>query len=325
MVRYGARLLLVLMLTLAACAGPPAEPRSERADRPAEQDLATGGATASEPRIEVASTTSETPLLAVGDVGDCTTNKDEKVAGVVRARGGKVALLGDIAYDNGSPTEFNECFDPAWGPMFNRLKPATGNHDYYTDGAVGYFGYFGDKAGEAPNGWYSYDVGPHWRAIVLNSNCSKVGGCQAESPQGKFLASEIAAAKAANRHILAYWHAPLYSSGDHGPAKRMRPFFSMLYKARAPIVLSGHDHSYERFRPQNALGDYRARGVVQFVVGTGGRYLYPFERPRHPNTRVRNAKTFGVLRLVLRPDSYSWRFVRAAGSTTFSDRGTRNL
>lgn len=325
MVKPAARLLLVLMLTLAACAGPPAEPRSQRAEVPAEEQLGSAVDSESEPKVAAASTTGETPLLAVGDIGDCTTGKDEKVAGVVRARSGKVALLGDIAYPNGTRQDFTGCFDPAWRPMFDRLKPATGNHDYYTGGAAGYFEYFGEKAGDAPNGWYSYDVGRHWRAIVLNSNCSKVGGCQADSPQGKFLASEIAAAKAANRHILAYWHAPLYSTGDHGPARRMRPFFSMLYKAGAPIVLSGHDHSYERFRPQNAIGDYRARGVAQFVVGTGGRYLYPFERPRHPNTRARNAKTFGVLRLVLRANSYSWRFVRAAGSTTFSDSGTRNL
>lgn len=322
MVKSAAQLLVVAMLTLAGCAGPPAEPRSQPADPPAAQDLGAAGDTASEPQITA--TTTGIPLLAVGDIGDCTTSRDEKVAAVVRARVGKVALLGDIAYETGSLQEYNNCFDPAWGSMFARLRPATGNHDYYTPAAAGYFGYFGEKAGTAAKGWYAYDVGPHWRAIVLNSNCTSVGGCTPDSAQGTFLASEIAKAKAADRHILAYWHAPRYSSGRHGPSLSMKPFFRMLYRGRAALVLGGHDHSYERFAPQNAFGQRRAAGVQQFVVGTGGRHLYPFDRARHPNTVARNARTFGVLRLVLRPNSYSWKFIRAAGGT-FTDSGTRGL
>lgn len=315
-------LLAGAAVVLVACTGPDAQPRSMRADPQA----ATDGNTTSAPDVTAAAAVNETPLLAVGDIGDCTTDKDEKVAAIVRARVGKVALLGDIAYPDGTLNDYNSCFNPAWRPMFDRLMPALGNHDYYdTPTAEGYFAYWGVKAGVPGKGWRAYDVGPHWRAIVLNSRCGAVGGCTSSSPQGKFLSAELAKAKAANRRVLAYWHAPRYSSGKHGPNMSMTPFFSMLYKAGAPLVLGAHDHSYERFRPQNAQGDYRAAGVQQFVVGTGGRYLYPFERGPHQNTVVRNARTFGILRLVLRPNSYSWNFVRAAGSTTFSDSGTRRL
>jgi hypothetical protein len=156
--------------------------------------------------------------------------------------------------------------------------------------------------------------------VVLNSNCSKVGGYEAGSAQKQWLKNDLA--KHPNKCTLAYWHAPLYSSGEHGNSAYVRPFWKALYAADADVVLSGHDHSYERFAPQNPYGTLdRKRGIRQFVVGTGGAHLRPFEAIR-PHSRVRNATTYGVLKLRLHAESYRWKFVSVAGET-FTDSGTR--
>ena len=309
--------LLVLALTVAACGqnapDDPAVVPSENAGR------STTGVLASGPRTAAAD--SAVALFAVGDIGDCGTRADDKVARFLRERTARIATLGDTVYDAGTPEEFADCFDPAWGPMRDRIYPTVGNHEYATAGAQGYFDYFGDRAGTSGRGWYAYNLGDHWRAIVLNSQCSAVGGCGSTSPQGRWLAGALE--RAGNRNVIAYFHAPRYSSGKHGPTLAVRPLFRALYRARADIVLSGHDHSYERFAPQNAVGDRRPHGVQQFVVGTGGRALYPFERRPLANTRARNDTTYGVLRLALRRHGYSWKFIPVVGS--YTDSGKRSL
>lgn len=317
-------LLLTALIVLASGCGAPAEPPPgfQQAGEGSGEDVTL----TPERSIAAAGDTSEVHLIAVGDIADCNVTTDEKVAAVVAGLRGKIATLGDNAYENGTLEEFNTCFDPKWGPLTNRMFPAPGNHEYGTPEAAGYFGYFtgkGRRVGDPGQGWYAYNLGTSWRAIALNSSCANVGGCTEDSPQGKWLAAELE--EAGNRHVLAYWHAPRYSGGDHGSVLKMKPFFRMLYRARADIVLGGHDHSYERFAPQNANGEYRRRGVQQFVVGTGGRSLYAFEfGSRLPNTRARDDETYGVLKLRLRADGYSWRFVPAAGGD-FTDSGSRTL
>jgi hypothetical protein len=101
----------------------------------------------------------------------------------------------------------------------------------------------------------------------------------------------------------------------------MGPMWTALYDARADVVLSGHDHLYERFAPQDPVG--RADpvdGIRQFTVGTGGESHYPVVDVR-PNSEVRSDDTFGVLRLVLGPTGYDWQFIPVAGKT-FSDAGS---
>lgn len=103
----------------------------------------------------------------------------------------------------------------------------------------------------------------------------------------------------------------------------MSAFWTLLYGAGADLVLSGHEHNYERFAPQDPGGRLdTSRGIVQIVVGVGGRGLYPFGTPK-PNSLVRHSTTFGVLKLTLRPTSYGFEFRPIAGST-FSDSGTTN-
>jgi len=94
-----------------------------------------------------------------------------------------------------------------------------------------------------------------------------------------------------------------------------------LYEAGAEVVLSGHEHNYERFAPLDPTGEVdNGRGIQEFVVGTGGRSLYPFGRPL-PGSELRESDTFGVLQLRLNADSYDWQFVPIDGRS-FTDAGS---
>jgi 3',5'-cyclic AMP phosphodiesterase CpdA len=257
-------------------------------------------------------------LLAAGDIASCASNGDELTAPLLQAYPrAVVATLGDNAYDRGRLAEFERCYAPTWGAVKARTRPAAGNHDYNTAGAAGYFAYFGRRAGDPTRGWYSYRLGS-WHVIALNSNCVHVGGCARGSAQERWLRRTLAANHATC--TLAYWHHSRFSSGDkHGNSVATADFWNALYEAGADVVLSGHDHVYERFAPQTPAGRAAPRrGIRAFVVGTGGAGLYGF-RQAQPNSGVRLAR-YGVLALTLGRGRYSWRFLAAGGGV--SDAGS---
>jgi hypothetical protein len=228
-----------------------------------------------------------------------------------------VFTLGDNANPDGTAAEFAECYDPTWGRHKARTRPAAGNRDYNTTDASAYFDYFGAAAGDAGKGYYSYDVGD-WHVVVLNSNCSEVGDCTTDSPQGQWLRADLAANP--TTCTLAYWHEPLFSS--KGGTSSVEDFWQMLYEAGADVVLNGHRHNYERFAPQdpNGVADPE-HGIREFVVGTGGVDLSSFGSTTQPNSEVRNSDTHGVLKLTLHSTGYDWEFIPVAGST-FTDSGS---
>jgi hypothetical protein len=262
-------------------------------------------------------------VVAVGDIATCESTDDEAVAELAASLSGPVLLLGDLVYPTGAPESFARCFDPAWGPLRSRLRPAPGNHDYYDRGATGYFGYFPEGVGERGKGWYSFDVGA-WHVVALNSNCGAygVGGCHAGSEQERWLRADLASPRAAAaRCTLAFWHDARFSSGGaHGSDSVTSDLWRVLADAGADVVLVGHEHNYERFAPLDPAGNVDAeRGIRQFVVGTGGRSHYGFEAP-HPGSEARDHTTFGVLELTLHPERYEWRFVPVEGGE-FTDAG----
>ena len=264
--------------------------------------------------------TGDPVLVGAGDIASCQSSGDEATAKLIeRMPDATVFTLGDDVYEDGTATEFADCYDPTWGRFKARTHPAVGNHEYYTPGASGYYVYFGAAAGDPSKGYYSYDLG-QWHVVVLNSECGQVGGCGPTSPMVGWLKSDLAAYPAVC--TLAYFHKPLFSSGsEHGKDPRMRPIWDALYDGDADVVLNGHDHDYERFAPQTPDGVADpAQGIREFVVGTGGRSLYAFLPPK-PNSQVRNVNTYGVLKLTLHPDSYQWKFVPVAGKT-FTDSGS---
>lgn len=256
-------------------------------------------------------------LLAAGDIAGCNKEQDEATAALIVGMPGTVAALGDNAYESGTDLEYATCYSPSWGQFKDRTKPTPGNHDYLTIGATGYYNYFGATAGDPTQGYYSYDLGT-WHIVVLNSNCTDVGGCKPGGPQETWLRADLAAHPA--QCTLAYWHHPLYSSGQDGSFAAVGPLWQALYDAGADVVLSGHDHDYERFAPQDPLGNLdEASGIVQFVAGTGGSNNTPWTIVQ-PNSLVRQNTTFGVLKLTLHAASYDWQFIPVSGS--FTDTGT---
>jgi hypothetical protein len=267
---------------------------------------------------------SRSVLLAAGDIptcGDGGPNPNAAAtAAIIGANSGHVAPLGDLADYRGAAADYTKCYGPTWGKYKSRTRPALGNHDYMTPGAGGYFSYWGSQAGPAGKGYYSYTLGT-WHIVVLNANCPQVpGGCGGGSPQERWLRADLAAHPA--RCTLAYWHQPLFTSGAvHSGETALRPFWQDLYNAGAEIVLTGHNHQYERFAPQTPAGAADpARGIREFVVGTGGAAHYAFGAVK-PNSQVRNSTTFGVLKLTLGAGSYSWKFLPVAGQS-FTDSGT---
>lgn len=259
-------------------------------------------------------------LVGAGDIASCSSTGDEATAALLLGIPGTVFTLGDNVYDNGTATEYASCYGPSWGQasIKSRTKPVPGNHEYNTANATGYYGYFGAAAGDPTKGYYAYDAGA-WRVYVLNSNCAAIGGCSAGSLQEQWLRADLAANP--RTCVLAMWHHPLFSSGEHGNGAATQALFQALYDMNADLVLVGHDHDYERFAPQTATGTPdNARGIVQVVVGTGGRSHYAFGTIR-ANSIVRNGDTYGVLRLSLAAAGWSFSFVPEAGRS-FADSGT---
>ena len=253
-------------------------------------------------------------FVGAGDIAG-SQNNDEATAKLLDVIPGTVYTLGDNVYTCGSPSEYATYYDPTWGRHKARTKPAPGNHDYCTSGAAGYFGYFGALAGDPTKGYYSSDLGD-WHLISLNSNVSMSAG----SAQEQWLRADLAAST--KTCTIAYWHHPRFSSGaSHGSDARSAAIWQALYDFGAEIVLSGHDHEYERFAPQTpgAVLDL-ARGIREFVVGTGGESHYNFTTPV-ANSEVRDNTSFGVLKLTLSPGAYTWEFVPVAGAS-FRDSGS---
>ena len=262
-------------------------------------------------------------IFAAGDIADCrkvhpAETGAAKTAALIDAalskdQGAAVLTLGDNVYQVGSEQEYSDCYTPTWGRFKTRTYPTPGNHEYYTAGAAGYFAYFGAVAGPEQRGYFSFDLG-QWHLLSLNSNLKD----EQHQAQLTWLKADLAQHK--TRCTLAYWHHPLYSSGGHGDNDQMRDVWRVLEGADVEVVLSGHDHDYERFAPQDSMGQRDdAHGIREIVVGTGGAELDSFLLTRS-NREAANPATHGVLKMVLKESGYEWEFLPVGGGR-FTDRG----
>lgn len=277
-----------------------------------------GEGLAAEAALDVEVTAGGLALLTAGDIANCNSLGDEATADVLDQRFGQIVTLGDNAYPDGTLAQFQSCYEPSWGRHKARTRPATGNHEYHVDGAAGHFAYYGAAAGNPAEGWYGFDYGS-WRVIVLNSNCSQIGGCTRTSPQGLWLEAELTANPRAC--TIAVTHHPRFSSGiSHGSITAMRDLYAIFHEHRGDLFLSGHDHDYERFAPQDALGVADPTAPRQFVVGTGGGSLRDMG-DIEPNSVTSAGRVYGVLELTLHETSYDWEFLPAAGFT-YTDAGS---
>lgn len=258
-------------------------------------------------------------LTGAGDIAACGEPGSEATARLLDRIPGRIFTTGDNAYPAGSASDYAYCFEPTWGRHRERIRPTPGNHDYWTAGARPYFEYFGDAAGAAGKGWYTYEYGD-WRVVALNSNLYT----EPNSEQLRWLRALLAD----DDHVctVAYFHHPLVSSGGHGSNSGedhdadVRALWGALYAAGAELVMAGHDHHYERFAPMAPTGQVdRERGMRLFIVGTGGGRLRGVLDTRHPASEVVHTGAHGVLRLELRDGGYGWAFLSADGEVL--DRG----
>jgi 3',5'-cyclic AMP phosphodiesterase CpdA len=263
-------------------------------------------------RATPARSLSDPVVVAAGDIAQAAGHQQATADRIAEIDPDAVLLLGDLQYPNGELADFRRLYHPTWGRFKATSRPSPGNHEYYTPGAAGYFDYFGRAAKPRGRSYYSFDLGG-WHLIALDSNIARETG----SAQERWLRRDLVATS--KRCILAYWHHPRFSSGGHeGDHPSVSPFWTDLYDAQADVVLNGHEHSYERFRPQNPSATADRQGMRQIVVGTGGADLHRFG-PAKPNSQVRLNSAHGVLELVLHPASYEWRFVSESGAVL--DRG----
>jgi hypothetical protein len=304
--RVAARVLLASILSAAAACGPE-NPRPPSGPTPLPSQtvppVAPGG-----PQT----------FVGAGDIAQCTGSPGrsaaEETAALLDRIPGTVFTAGDNAYPHGATENFRDCFEPTWGRHRARTHPTPGNHDYETPGAQPYFRYFGFAAGPPDLGYYSFDLGA-WHIVSLNSNLE--AGVSLGS-QLDWLAGDLASSRA--ECTLAIVHHPLVSSGPNGDSAFVRPLWRLLFEHRVEVVVSGHEHSYERFAridPDGRLDP--VRGIRQFVAGTGGASLTRFDRI-HPASEAR-ASAWGVLMLTLHAANYDWEFVPVAG-TSFTDAGS---
>jgi hypothetical protein len=291
-------------------------------------------------------------LVGAGDIAECSLdNNSEATAALLDSILGTVLALGDNAYPDGTRTQYANCYDNYkisdgsifdttrtswWGQHKARTMPVLGNHEYHASKvAQPYFDYFRAVNGflqppaPVPNttadpgltsgkGYYSYDRGS-WHIVALNSNCNKVGGCEKTSTQGKWLQNNLA--NTTNKQCtLAYFHHPLYSTGNNVTNPNVKPLWQILYNNRAEVILNGHAHRYERYAPLTPAGRVDSQnGIRQFVAGTGGA-PGGSEVQQAPGVQVVKTGTSGVLQLDLSAGSYSWEFLPIAGQT-FTDSG----
>jgi Calcineurin-like phosphoesterase len=289
--------ILGAVVCLYRCSGSPAVPTS-----------VPGGSGDTPPIVTAAAPVT---FVGAGDIADCGRGAT-LTASLLDRIDGTVYTLGDNAYPNGSTTDYQNCYEPAWGRHRARTRPSPGNHEYLTANAAPYFQYFGPIAGPPDVGYYSFSLGA-WHIVSLNSEIEARAG----SPQEQWLRADLAANR--TRCTAVYWHRALFSSGTvHGGDGRMRDIWRTIYDLDVDLVIAAHDHIYERFAPQDSAGNMDLdRGIRQFVVGTGGGPSHKVGAPRR-NSEIA-VSTWGVLALTLEADRYQWRFVPAEGG--FNDEG----
>jgi acid phosphatase type 7 len=299
-------------VALPAPSGPSAAPPTTRPSRATPARPARLGVGAGAAGLAQVAT-----ILAAGDIATCKHADDEATARLLERLSGTIVAVGDLAYPEGSAAAFRKCYGPSWGSFAARTRPVIGNHEYLGSVAA-YLEYFDGRGPMPGRTWYAFDVGP-WRAYVLDSDCTESGGCGVRSPEGRWLAADLAANP--RTCSIAFMHHPRFSTGHHGNDVALVPLWDILYRAHVDVVVSGHDHDYERFALLTPEGRRAPdRGIREFVVGTGGAPLRSFPRRAAPATQVRNSTTHGILQLRLDGHGYAWRFVPVAGRS-FTDSG----
>lgn len=307
-------------------------------------------------------------VFAVGDIGldqlprpNTNRYQYDKVAQLILDNDpDSFLMLGDGQHNDGEIEDYQAYYDTFFSPLKDITYPVTGNHDYYvSDTADGYFEYFGtlencavpdlvlkETYEEVNLGYYSFDIGT-WHIIALNSylphQCNLTDDLMPEDGsaarvQYDWLKEDLAAHSGDEyTGTIALMHHPLYDWELYYKCEWINWFdldtqvhmWELFFEYGVEMVLSGHNHNYQRWAPQDPYGNYNPDGVRQYVVGTGGAYLWHFP-PEIPldqvgdyphgipvetlnNLEHTESDHFGALDLTLNEDGYEFAFVTVDG------------
>ena len=219
--------------------------------------------------------------------------------------------LGDV-YERGTPTEYHNWYglrDNLYGRLRDITNPTVGNHEYLTTSAAGYF----DYRDNIPH-YYSYNTGGwHFISLDLTETYNQVAPSTA---QYQWLENDLRTNTLPC--VAAYFHHPRYSIGPQGDTAREAQVWALLAQYGVDVVLTGHDHSYQRWVPLDGSGNPAAQGITEFVVGTGGYGTQGFVRS---DARVAATSTvYGAWYGDLYADRMEYRYVNLANQVL--DAGT---
>jgi len=258
-------------------------------------------------------------FIAVGDSGTGGAMQ-MRVAEAMQAEDPQLFLaLGDNAYSSGTHAEFQSRFFSPMARMLRRTPvfATPGNHEYLTDRAQPYFDNFhlptnNDQDTER---YYSFDWGDA-HIVSLDTNCAMglAGGDCSPKKQREWLVEDLRASQASWKLVIM--HHPPWSSGGHGIDTQFREAFSPVFEqGGVDLVLSGHDHDYERTFPLmgESIAPKVKKGVTYVVVGTGGAVLRKFSSPKPGWTAVRSDRDYGFLSVRIHQDVLTARLVTPDG------------
>lgn len=267
------------------------------------------------------------PVYVAADIADCRSRPSERAAAGRTAAlvpdGATVLAPGDLAYAYADAPTLQGCFDATWGRHREQMLVALGNHDIVDGDSGAVRDYFPQAARAVSADFFGYALQPAagWWLFVLDSNVAGEGMHRQQAWLEQALGQVRADPESAASCLAVMWHAPVYSSGWHrGSGEHMRPLWAIVDRYSADLVLSGHEHFYERFGPLDANGRAPRDGQAprQFVVGTGGARLFGFWKP--PYRSESRVLRHGVLQLALTPGAYGWQFIAVDG--TVRDAGS---
>ena len=187
-------------------------------------------------------------VWAVGD-GDARADGRAVAALIARGRPDRFLYLGDV-YEDGTAAEFRTGYAPSYGRLKRITAPVSGNHDARSQRS-GYDPYWRRAHGRTPPDWYRFSAGG-WTLLALDSEAAHERG----SPQERWLRRQL---RGRGTCRIAFWHRARLSAGSHGDQDDMAPLWDAL-RGHATIVLSGHDHDLQRFRPVRRPDPVRGRG-----------------------------------------------------------------
>lgn len=164
-------------------------------------------------------------------------------------------MLGDNIYGSERPRDFSQKFEKPYKPLLDANIPfhaSLGNHD---DPNQRYYKPFG-MDGQRFYSYQKHDV----RFFALDSNYM-------DKDQQAWLDKELSASDA--RWKVAYFHHPLYSSGEaHGSEVDLRVIVEpMFIKHGVDVVFAGHEHFYERIKPQRGIAYFTSGGAAKLREG----------------------------------------------------------